>query len=230
VSVWPDWESDAWICKLTAEPVVEVWLPGLVTVTVLPPDALTVQLKVVLPAAPVASVAVTLTDWFSTAAVGVPEIKPAVETDNPAGNPVALNVNVWPLAESVAPICKGLMAVPCVDVWLPGLVTVIVFEEKIECATSQPPDPPLKSLAHMDWMANDPVARVMFWDAPWPDEIHAHLSPISYPLESVQPPAGNWSVMVSAYSCPPTIVTPSRLPAEPALTKFAPQLAPASVT
>jgi hypothetical protein len=112
VSVWPDWESVAWICKLTADPVEDVWLPGLVTVTVLPPAALTVQLKVAFPAAPVVSVAVMLTDWFNTAAVGVPEIKPAGEIDNPAGNPVALNANVWPLAESVAPICKGLMAVP----------------------------------------------------------------------------------------------------------------------
>ncbi len=46
---------------------------------------------------------------------------------------------------------------------------------------------------------------------------------------SVQPPAGFWSVMVSAYSCPSTMVTPSRVPALPELTKFCPQLAPASV-
>ena len=37
VSVWPDAESVALICRLTAVPTVEVWLPGLVTVTVLPP-------------------------------------------------------------------------------------------------------------------------------------------------------------------------------------------------
>src|SRR5260370_26288236 len=37
VSVWPDAESLAWICLLTAVPTVELWLPGLVTMTVLPP-------------------------------------------------------------------------------------------------------------------------------------------------------------------------------------------------
>jgi len=37
VSVWPDAESVALTCRLTAVPTVELWLPGLVTVTVLPP-------------------------------------------------------------------------------------------------------------------------------------------------------------------------------------------------
>ncbi len=36
MSVWPEAESVAWICRLTAVPTVPVWLPGLVTVTVLP--------------------------------------------------------------------------------------------------------------------------------------------------------------------------------------------------
>src|SRR5215472_8532687 len=36
VSVWPEAESLALICRLTAVPVVPVLLPGLVTVTVLP--------------------------------------------------------------------------------------------------------------------------------------------------------------------------------------------------
>src|SRR5215469_9931254 len=36
VSVWPEAESLALICRLTAVPVVPDWLPGLVTVTVLP--------------------------------------------------------------------------------------------------------------------------------------------------------------------------------------------------
>jgi hypothetical protein len=84
----------------------------LVTVIVLPAGALTVQLKVALPVAPVVSVAVTVTDRFNTAVVGVPEINPAGEIERPAGKPVALKVNDWPLAESVAPICSGLMAVP----------------------------------------------------------------------------------------------------------------------
>jgi len=69
----------------------------------------------------------------------------------------------------------------------------------------------------------------MFWAAPCPLEIQAHLSPFSAPVESVHPPAGNWSVIVSAYSCPSTMVTPSSKPTEPAFTKFSPQAAPTSV-
>jgi hypothetical protein len=34
--------------------------------------------------------------------------------------------------------------------------------------------------------------------APWPEQIQAHLSPFSAPLESSQPPLGNWSVIASA--------------------------------
>src|SRR5207302_3392879 len=68
----------------------------------------------------------------------------------------------------------------------------------------------------------------MSCDAPWPEEIHAHLSAFSEPWMSVQPPAGNWSVMVSAYSWPNTIVKPSATPALPELTKFSPQLDPMS--
>src|ERR1039457_3231468 len=37
VSVCPDAESLAWICRLTAVPSVELCVPGLVTVTVSPP-------------------------------------------------------------------------------------------------------------------------------------------------------------------------------------------------
>jgi hypothetical protein len=46
VSVWPVAESLAWICKLAAVPTVPLWLPGLVTVTVLPlpPPVGTVQI------------------------------------------------------------------------------------------------------------------------------------------------------------------------------------------
>ena len=36
VSVWPDAESVAAICRLAALPTVPAWLPGLVTVTTLP--------------------------------------------------------------------------------------------------------------------------------------------------------------------------------------------------
>src|SRR4051812_6048290 len=86
----------------------------------------------------------------------------------------------------------------------------------------------LLSLPQVDWTANEPVASVMFCDAPVPEEIQAHLSAFSEPWMSVQPPAGNWSVMVSAYSCPKTIVNPSVTPALPELTKFWPQLDPMS--
>ena len=70
-------------------PTVEVWLPGLVTVTVLPAAGFTVQLNDAEPAAPVVSVAVTVTVEVP-AVVGVPEISPVEElTDSPAGSPVA---------------------------------------------------------------------------------------------------------------------------------------------
>ena len=59
--------------------------------------------------------------------------------------------------------------------------------------------------------------------------LQAHLSPFSAPLPSSQPPFGNWSVIVSASSCPSTIVMPSVAPAEPGFTKFDPHEAPASV-
>ena len=37
MSVWPEAESLALTCSLAAVPTVPVWLPGLVSVTVLPP-------------------------------------------------------------------------------------------------------------------------------------------------------------------------------------------------
>src|SRR5258708_22027482 len=40
VRVWPEAESLALTCKLTAVPTVPDWLPGLLTVTVLPPPPL----------------------------------------------------------------------------------------------------------------------------------------------------------------------------------------------
>src|SRR6185312_12915189 len=89
-----------------------------------PPVALTVHPKVVEPAAPVVSLAVTVTLEVA-AAVGVPVIRPEELIDSPAGSPVALKVRVWPDTESVAPICR-LTAVLTTPVWLPGLVTVIV--------------------------------------------------------------------------------------------------------
>ena len=68
-------------------PTVEVWLPGLVTVTTL--GGLTVQVNDADPCAPVVSVAVTVT-LEVPAVVGVPEIRPVEELiDSPAGSPVA---------------------------------------------------------------------------------------------------------------------------------------------
>ena len=90
MSVWPEAESVALICRLTAVPTVPVWLPGLVTVTVLPVAALMVQVKDADPEAPVVSFAVTVT-LFEPAVVGVPEIRPVAELiDRPAGRPAAL--------------------------------------------------------------------------------------------------------------------------------------------
>src|SRR6202030_1866854 len=91
---------------------------------------------------------------------------------------------------------------------------------------TQPPEPLLKALLQRDCTANVPVERLMSAEAPWPDEIHAHLSPFSAPLESNQPPLGNWSVILSAISWPETIVIPALGPSP---LKLAPQLAPASV-
>ena len=58
--VWPEAESVALICRLTAVPTVPVWLPGLVTVTLLPVAGLMVQVKDADPVAPVVSLAVTV--------------------------------------------------------------------------------------------------------------------------------------------------------------------------
>jgi hypothetical protein len=44
------------------------------------------------------------------------------------------------------------------------------------------------------------VGNVIAAAAPWPDEIHAHLSAISAPFESSQPVFGNGLVIVSAIS------------------------------
>ena len=66
--------------------------------------------------------------------------------------------------------------------------------------STQPPEPLLKALLHSDCTGKVPVDKVMSAAAPCPEEIQAHLSPFSAPLESSQPPLGNWSVIVSAIS------------------------------
>ena len=83
-------------------------------------------------------------------------------------------------------------------------------------------------------MAKVPVEKVTLAAAPSePAASPRHLSPFSWlngRLLSVQPPAGFWSVIVSAYSWPETTVTPSSAPAVPELTRLAQQLPPTSGT
>src|SRR5215469_6057967 len=62
---------------------------------------------------------------------------------------------------------------------------------------THPPELLLNALLHSDCTGKVPVENVTAADAPCPEEIHAHLSPFSPPLESSQPPFGNWSVIVS---------------------------------
>ena len=70
--------------------------------------------------------AVTVTEQ-AHAVVGVPEIRPLDEMVSPAGRPVALKVKVAPDWESVAAICRLLMAAPEVLDCVPGLVTATVL-------------------------------------------------------------------------------------------------------
>src|SRR5215469_6185139 len=93
--------------------------------------------------------------------------------------------------------------------------------------STHPPEPLLNALLHNDCTGKvPPVDNVTSAAAPCPEEIQAHLSPFSAPLESSHPPFGNWSVIVSAISWPATIVMPA---SGPRPLKLAPQLAPASV-
>jgi hypothetical protein len=86
VRVAPDWESVAEsVTGVMAVPETSDWLPGPVTAMVLD----TVQENVAEPFAPLASVAVTVTEEVP-GAVGVPLIVPVDELiDSPAGRPVA---------------------------------------------------------------------------------------------------------------------------------------------
>src|SRR5207244_7512073 len=62
--------------------------------------------------------------------------------------------------------------------------------------STHPPEPLLNALLHSDCTAKVPVDKAMSAAAPCPEEIQAHLSPFSAPLESSHPPFGNWSVIV----------------------------------
>ena len=78
-----------------------------------------------------------------------------------------------------------------------GTLTAIAYQGY---ESTQPPESLLNALLHNDCTGNVPVDKVMSAAAPCPEEIQAHLSPFSAPLESSQPPFGNWSVIVSAIS------------------------------
>ncbi len=88
---------------------------------------LVVHVKVTEPDAPEVSVALTVTDAVP-AAVGLPVMSPVLDAmARPAGRPVAVQVSVWPVAESVPLICRLTEVASAVD-WLPGLVTVTVLD------------------------------------------------------------------------------------------------------
>src|SRR5262245_3105855 len=57
--------------------------------------------------------------------------------------------------------------------------------------STHPPEPSLNALLHNDCTGKVPVDKLMPAEAPCPEEIQAHLSPFSSPLESSQPPFGN---------------------------------------
>src|SRR5947207_14692815 len=154
----------------------------------------------------------------------------------PDGRPATVNAtdSVKPFAAVVVTAAVSVAALPPVIAAAFGSTAMVKSSlpppPTIGCVIRQPPLPPPTSLDHEDCTANEPVANGTFAIAPGPERSHAHLSAFSSPPASVQPPAGFWSVIVSAYSCPSTIVTPSRRPAVPVLTKFWPQLPPASAT
>src|SRR5215470_9057106 len=94
--------------------------------------------------------------------------------------------------------CRG-RCVPRVEV--KGTVQRSIASIHQGYESTQPPEPLLDALLHNDCTGKVPVDKVMSAAAPsCPVGIQAHLSPFSAPLESSQPPFGNWSVIVSAIS------------------------------
>ena len=128
----------------------------------------------------------------------------AVSMDMPAGSPVALQVSANPPLELPA-IVRSYF--PPATLRLPGLVTVTA---SADCAVDI--THPSAELLHNGCMANEPVDRLTSAE----DGDHAHSSAISPPetlsLGSHHPETGNGSVMVSAYSWPPTMENPSSVP------------------
>ena len=119
-----DWVSVAEGAKEAAVPVRVARLAWAVTTT----ELLMVQVKAADPEWPVLSRA-TRTTAEEPGVVGVPLTTPVVALiDKPAGRPVADHVRVAPGSESVALGTNGVMAVPVVANWVPGLPTVTVDE------------------------------------------------------------------------------------------------------
>src|SRR5947207_14418978 len=150
----------------------------------------------------------------------------------PAGRIVSDSATVAPKPGAAV---LAIVAVSVAD-WPPVSGLVAGATETVKSLPPPPPTigcdiwQPLPSLDHVDCMANDPVVNGTATIAPGPELSQAHLSAFSSPPASFQPPDGFWSVMVSAYSWPSTIVTPSSTPSAPGCTKFSPQLPAASVT
>ena len=89
---------------------------------------LTRQLKVADPLAPLPSLAVTVTEAAVRPLVGVPEMTPVeLLILRPVGSPVAEKVKAAPVWLSEAAIGNGAIATLCVEIWLPGEVTVTVL-------------------------------------------------------------------------------------------------------
>ena len=124
VNTAPGWVSVAEGASEVAVPVRVARLAWAVTTT----ELLMVQVKAADPEWPVLSRA-TSTTAEEPGVVGVPLTTPVVALiDKPAGRPVADHVRVAPGSESVALGTNGVMAVPVVANWVPGLPTVTVDE------------------------------------------------------------------------------------------------------
>ena len=134
VSVAPDWVSDpTGVNEEMAEPETLDLAEMAVTATVL----VMVQAKLVDPAKPAPSVAVTVTEE-TPGVVGVPEMVPVeVLMASPVGKPEADQVSVAPGWVSLAEGVSVEMAEPVTLVWLPGLVTMIV-SETVQAKVAEP--------------------------------------------------------------------------------------------
>ena len=137
VSVAPDWVSDpTGVNEEMAEPETLDLAAIAVTATVL----VMVQAKLVDPAKPAPSVAVTVTEE-TPGVVGVPEMVPVeVLMASPVGKPVADQVSVAPDWVSAPALVSVEMAEPVTFDWLDLAVTatvLVIVHEKV----AEPADP-----------------------------------------------------------------------------------------